>query len=396
MSTPEQGVAVQERISQVVVFGAMMALASSAQAEDGNAAPRPETLAIIKVLHGTVITTTGQGEAPAQLEQELVGTDRIDVAAESWTVVRLKNGYYVRLDDEISIAVNQIALINIDRVPEASDEDQLRHLLGEEEYRTEWQQARGERLAGWFVRRTVGEAQPVQPATETPPPPPSPAAEAAPRPENKEQGAIARFFAKLFGSKQEAPSAPSASAFEPPAAPAFEPPAAPKSDQVATVQPVTPSKDEVAPKKSPVEKTVERPADHEVKAPGVSRQEPTRQKVAVPARPAVATRQAPPSKERRAAAADQPRELPAHWISKLGKHAQLKACVKNSVEAMDLGLSQVELRVKVVAGKIVKVGLGNGLRPPECAAKLDFKNLKQDKKHPVADGWYAIPFTIKN
>ena len=382
----------RNRIIQSVVFTAAVALAVPVAAEERNDEPRPETLAIIKVLHGTVTATTGQGTADAKLEQELVGTDRIEVKPEAWTVVRLRNGYYVRIDDEISIAVNQIALVDVDRKPDASDEDQLRRLLSPEEYSADWQQAKGERLAGWFVRRTVGEQQPVQSAVETKEavasPGPGAGAGEAPRSEPKEQGAISKFFSNLFGGKKDAPAAP--------VTPRAEPEETVKNIQVATVQPTAQLQNKKEKAESPAGEPTGGRNDIEVNAAtagGKARMQPPK---AAANEPAVATAPPLPDKKKREAEGDQPRELPAAWIAKLKQDAQLKACVKNSVAAMGLEREQVELRVKVVGGKVVKIALGNGLHLQECAATFDFKNLKPNKQYPVADGWHELPFAIKN
>lgn len=116
----------------------------------------------------------GSVEFPAQAALPLTPQDEISTPPGEFLVLALKNGYLVRIDEDLSLRVRDIVLLD---APPARDSlaAQLDRLVTREE------RAQAERIAGSQARRSAADAVPAQSATpakpnrRSPPPPPRPA-----------------------------------------------------------------------------------------------------------------------------------------------------------------------------------------------------------------------------
>jgi hypothetical protein len=86
----------------------------------------------------------------------LLGTDELTVDPGGFMVLRLRNDYLVRLDEEVTLAVADLVLLNAPQATE-SFEQQLSRLL------TKKEREDGERIAGWHARLTGAQTVPPQP-----------------------------------------------------------------------------------------------------------------------------------------------------------------------------------------------------------------------------------------
>jgi len=109
-------------------------------------APSGEVVAEVQLRIGAGSTFRAGGHAfPAAPGVALLRTDELVVPAGQVLVVKLRNGYLVRLDDDVSLSVGQIVLIDAPRTTESFG-SQLDRLLTKEE------QGRAERIAGVHAR----------------------------------------------------------------------------------------------------------------------------------------------------------------------------------------------------------------------------------------------------
>lgn len=117
----------------------------------------------------------GGAEFPAQPNLPLTPEDEISTPPGEFLVLTLKNGYLVRIDEDLSLRVRDLVLLNAPPARE-SLAAQLDRLVTREE------RAQAERIAGSQARRSAAEAVPAQssaPAKKSshsaaPPPPPKP------------------------------------------------------------------------------------------------------------------------------------------------------------------------------------------------------------------------------
>ncbi|MBN2358853.1 MAG: hypothetical protein JXR83_05325 [Deltaproteobacteria bacterium] len=320
----------------------------------------PDIRAVVQLVSGTVMVETDGERKVATEKMGLRDGDLIAVAENSWAVLLLWNGYLVRLDEEISIAVKDIVLIKEKGPPKEKPDEQLRKLLSEREYQSRWQdKPENERLAGWFVRRAAGDAKPVATAgqeqnrsAEQQEARPEQAAAAAPAPLPRAEPKKRSVWDWLF-NKEEAPPAPS--------------PVAANGNR----------DDELTKTEKKVATTSRTPAraktDFQIEEESTPRvtsldSEMKHKKV-----------------ERRVELT-----LPEKIAMVIQKDKKLKRCLRGQIDALDLKLDSVTLRIKVRAQKVVSAGLDGGLRLPPCA-------LKQLRigQYQVDDGWYRVEVSLR-
>jgi hypothetical protein len=115
----------------------------------------------------------GSVEFAAQAGLPLIPSDEISTSPGEFLVLALTNGYLVRIDEDLSLRVRDIVLLGAPPAPE-SFAAQLDRLVTREE------RARAERIAGSQARRSAADAVPAQsavlaksPRSSAPPPPPA-------------------------------------------------------------------------------------------------------------------------------------------------------------------------------------------------------------------------------
>lgn len=142
-----------------------LALAVVAALPPLTVAPRPDgavkqPLAQIVMGEGTVsVTPSGAKGFDARVGMQLGATDTVTVGVGAWVALQLlDNGHVVRLDDDLSLRVGELALL---KAPKQSQtlEQQLNRLV------TRQEQDSAARLIGWNASQTaanvLGSAQPT-------------------------------------------------------------------------------------------------------------------------------------------------------------------------------------------------------------------------------------------
>ena len=166
------------------IAAAVLLVASAAQAKDQRplGAGSGRVVAHVALLGGPDCTVQANGKGfPATKGFPLIRSDELVVPPGEFMVVNLTNGYLVRVDEDLTVAVSDLA--NLDAPPtHESLTAQLDRLVTAEE------KGRAERIAGAQARltaaRTVApEMQPAPaPSAEAAPPPPPPSLQPAPAP----------------------------------------------------------------------------------------------------------------------------------------------------------------------------------------------------------------------
>ena len=130
------------------------AAAEEAPAVASAAPPEPElgdADALVLALRGEVKVRRADRESPAHLDQRLVRLDALTTGPGALALVVLRSGYAVRLDEDLSLRVGDLALL--DAPPATTSlEDQLKEIVdpGEVEPPT------SERIVGWQQRLRAG------------------------------------------------------------------------------------------------------------------------------------------------------------------------------------------------------------------------------------------------
>ena len=381
----------------------VLGLAGAAVAQ--NEEPAANVKAVVQLVSdGDIKVVTANGTTAASEKMALYGDDRIIVGTGAWTIVRLKNNYLVRLDEEIDLTVNQIVLI--DQPPtDKTVEEQLKQLLSEQEIRQSLAgKPASERLAGWYVRRAAGDAQPVATAGPTaaagaPAPPTSSDEEvAAAPPPAREEPEPEGILAWIFGSKKKAPAAPPA-----------QPQAIERADKTGSKglmpSPASP------PGTSAVASPELQPAPALASAGGKGQEKVEEATPSEPKKPAAisATEKKTTVKRKRSpiniasTEGDQESQLTtkartaeAAPLSKLTKRLQQDSkfmkCLGTAVKQQGVDPDKVVLRIKVKGGQIVTMGLDGGLRMPACPLE---KYRGKSIPDAVDDGWYKIEILRK-
>jgi hypothetical protein len=131
-----------------------------------NAAARPqgagtgEAVAHVHVVDGDATVKAANGltfrAAPGV---PLLRYDEITAPGGGFVVLRLRNNYLVRIDEELSLTVTDIVLLD---APQATEglEKQLNRLL------TKKERQKGERIAGWHARLTGAQTVPPEPVAK--------------------------------------------------------------------------------------------------------------------------------------------------------------------------------------------------------------------------------------
>jgi len=284
--------------------------------------------------------------------------DELAVDLGGLAVIELANGYLVRIDEEISLQVAEILLLDA-APPRESLEGQLQRLFaGEERTRLP------ERIVGFHAR--VAAAESVGPQTSAqrsaltsssaarsrkadsfsppPAPPPPPAAAAAPA---RRPAAPAEFEADRAPAKEEAAAAP-----------------------VGGMRAKAVARDELV-------------TDAEL-APSAAK----RRGAAGPARQWNWTLRRAGALE---SAGDRP--LPEPLLSALEGRV-LTHCLAAAVRGLESPPARLELMVQVRDGRISKAALGRGLpMPPSCAAMLNGKPVELEGSD--APAWLTVEVPLR-
>ncbi|HUU01686.1 MAG TPA: hypothetical protein VM425_09615 [Myxococcota bacterium] len=124
------------------------------------AAGNGEARAFVQVVSGPAkIRATSGFVFDAKPSLPLLIGDEIEAPADGFVVLRLTNGYLVRVDSGVALRVGDIVLLSAPRASQGLAA-QLDRLLSKEE------RQQGERIAGWHARLTGAETVPTQQAEE--------------------------------------------------------------------------------------------------------------------------------------------------------------------------------------------------------------------------------------
>lgn len=196
----------------VIVAAVLLAVSGAACADE----PRPveagtgEIVAWVHLRGGEHVTFRAAGKQfPVRIGTPLVRSDVLEVPSGEFVVVKLRNAYLVKIDEDTSLAVAKI--VSLDAPPtKESLASQLDRVLTKEE------RGRAERIAGTQARLSGAES--VAPQSASPPPPPAarpaaspPAAQPPPSPRaaSRESAAPAKSLSRgLALEESAAPSAP--------------------------------------------------------------------------------------------------------------------------------------------------------------------------------------------
>lgn len=116
-------------------------------------------VAQVLLLEGDVRVASADGESPAEVGLELFRPDVLTVPEAGWTVLELHNHYLVRLDDDLTVTVGELDLIDAEPIDRTRDE-QLAELLDPAEREATAGAVRDERVVGWHARRSAGTSAP--------------------------------------------------------------------------------------------------------------------------------------------------------------------------------------------------------------------------------------------
>lgn len=103
-----------------------------------------DAVAQITLGNGKVTISTGKASFPAKVGYVLAASDSVEVAADAWVTLALKNDHVVRLDDELTVKVESLAMLKASRQTRTYKE-QLDALV------TPGEQEGALRLAGWHA-----------------------------------------------------------------------------------------------------------------------------------------------------------------------------------------------------------------------------------------------------
>jgi hypothetical protein len=132
------------------LFG-ILAVATAQDAARPSQAGQGEVVASVCLLDGSAKVKAKNGHVfKAAPGMSLHRTDEVEAGSTGFVVLRLKNGYLVRIDEEISLKMTDIYLLD---APRTSDgvRAQVDRLLTKKEL------ARGERIAGWHAQVTAAD-----------------------------------------------------------------------------------------------------------------------------------------------------------------------------------------------------------------------------------------------
>jgi hypothetical protein len=131
-----------------------------------NGAVRPEgagtgeTVGHVYLVQGDATVKAANGHAfQAASGLPLLRTDEITAPSGGFVVLRLRNDYLVRIDEELALTVTDIVLLEAAKATEGF-EQQLNRLLTKKERE---KQKKGERIAGWHARLTGAQTVPPEP-----------------------------------------------------------------------------------------------------------------------------------------------------------------------------------------------------------------------------------------
>lgn len=221
------GGSIPKLIRAAMVTVVLLGLALPARAE----VPRPaaagtgEAVAWVHLRGGANVSFRAAGKQfPAQVGTALLRSDVLEVPAGEFVVVKLRNGYVVKIDEDTTLAVSGIVSLDAPPTSESLAAQLDRVLTREERGRAERIAATQARLAGADSVAPQSAAAPAAPpaAPRSPaipsPPPPEPAKKSAARPP-----ALSRGLG-LAASDEEQERAPAPAASSPVAAPPFPSP----------------------------------------------------------------------------------------------------------------------------------------------------------------------------
>jgi hypothetical protein len=277
-------------------------------------APTGELAAEVHMRIGAgAILRAGGRTYPATPGTALLRNDELVVPAGQLLVVRLNNGYLVRLDDDVSLRVSQIVLIDAPRTPESIG-SQLDRLLTKEE------QGRAERIAGVHAR--MGGALDSGIGGED-----------------------------ILGRKSGG-GGPSGGAASPSGG------GAPPPRSMAPRNRTTPVH-ESPPSPPPVEaqKRTEKPAPPPAQAQAPAATAPAADPEVAEPKPI-----APKLPKGNTAPPPPPSALP--------RESELRTCLARELGRLPVRLAAAPLRLLVAGGKITRAALGGGLRLPACGEQL--------------------------
>ncbi|MDF1563438.1 MAG: hypothetical protein P1V51_10350 [Deltaproteobacteria bacterium] len=190
--------------TKLPLFLALTLLFVSGSSEAG------EPLAQVILVQGEVeLQRPGQEPRALAVGTQLDGRDVIVTDFESFAILHLKNGHLVRIDEELRLRVDKIALLGTTREAAPAARQLAALLYPEEEPLRAEALASAERTAGWHSRITAVETVPAAPASKgarsskkslsaarsvpmKPPARPAPSASPAPPPPPREAAALER------------------------------------------------------------------------------------------------------------------------------------------------------------------------------------------------------------
>lgn len=272
-----------------------------------------EEVGAVMLVSGSASLRSASGaQRPVEVGAPVDRSDTVVTEEGALVVLHLRNEQLVRIDEDLSLAVARIVVLDAPPAP-LNAQAQLAQLVDPRERTVIPGYAQAERVAGWHARLTAAEAPA---ATRS-----APAAAAAPPP---------------GGGGGAAP----ASAPPPPpvAAPAPAPPPAPK---------------------------VAKPAPSKKVAPGAG---PRLDRAPAAMAPAAMPPPPPPAPAEEAASADDaaPAALTAESLPSLFS-GELGACMADWSAGLPVRLSTVDVIVRVEGDQITRVLFDGGLHAPACA-----------------------------
>jgi hypothetical protein len=326
-------------------------------------AEAPATVALVK---GKVMVHRATGDVEATSAMTLGEDDEVQVPAGGLAVLRLANGYPVRIDEDLSLSVRDIDLRSAKAIDPLTRLDTVLTPSEKQELGTSLAGVQA-RLKGNSGDSVSADGMAINPS---PPPPPGGGAGAA-------HAGFAR--ARISAASDDAKSSPSAAPSASVAGPATPSPAQPdRKESEAKKTEITIGASGGGPTDTANEVS-ESKSDSKAKAK--EEVSTTRQAVQPQA----------PSKPKTPPKAPVERFKRGSPVGKAMASPALKQCLDAALPP-DLDRTKMEIGLRVVNGKVTQVAFSHGLPVPDaCRVQLVGKALPRSDSKLVAWVWVALP-----